>query len=251
MSNKKILYVNWGGLGDHLAFSTLPEIFTNLGYEFYISNTSIFRDPKAYDLIWGCNPYVKGMTSEPPNCGHTENWGVKEPVVFQHDLSTHRNVERIYGVDNNNDYPKIYYTPKKIEEVKDYIIVDLNSVTIREYPVDNIKAHLLQYVGQKILVILTNTYSSLVVDDNFFNELNVEFITTKDIFHYTDLIYSCKKFICVWSGSAVLSPAIKHHFNNDLEIECFKKINDDKCPPNWGTIDKSFSWYANINYIMI
>jgi hypothetical protein len=248
---KKILYVNWGGLGDHLAFSTLPEIFSKLGYEFYISDKSIFRDPKVYDFIWGSNPYVKGITSETANCGHIENWGVSEPVAFEHQHSTHKNIERIYGVDNNNTYPKIYYKPKKIKEIEDYILIDLNSFSIREYPIDNIKSHLLKYKGQKILVILTNTYASLVVDNNFFNELNVEFITTQDIFHYTDLIFSCKKFICLWSGSSVVSSTVKNMYKENLEIECFKKINDDKCPPNWGTIDKSFGWYGNIDYILI
>ena len=109
----------------------------------------------------------------------------------------------------------------------------------------------MKYKGQKILVILTNTYASLVTDNNFFNELNVEFITTQDIFHYTDLIFSCKKFICLWSGSSVVSSTVKNMYKENLEIECFKKINDDKCPPNWGTIDKSFGWYGNIDYILI
>jgi hypothetical protein len=248
--NKKILYVNWGGVGDHLAFTTLPEIFAKLGYEFYISDKSIFRDPKIYDLIWGANPYVKGYTSEPPNCGHVENWGVITPVAFNEELTTHRNIEIIYGVDNGNDYGKIYYKPNKIEDISDYILLDLNSFTIREYNNDNLKNHLLNYKNEKFLVVLTDTYSNLVVGDDFFNGLNVEFITTKDIFHYTDLIFSSKKFICLWSGSSILSSIIKNQYNNELEIECFKKINDDKCPPGFGVTNKSYGWCGNINYIL-
>ena len=246
---KKILYVNWGGIGDHLAFTTLPEIFSKLGYEFYISDKSIFRDPKVYDLLWGSNPYVKGYTSEPPNCGHLDNWGVENPPAFQKELTTHRNIEIVYGVDNGNDYGKIYYQPNKINNIDNYILLDLNSFTIREYNNDNIKQHLLKYKDEKFLVILTDTYSSLVVGDDFFDDLNVEFIKTKDVFHYTDLIFSSKKFICLWSGSSILSSTIKHHYNNNLEIECFKKIIDDKCPPDFGDNNKSYGWCGNINYI--
>jgi hypothetical protein len=249
--DKKILYVNWGGIGDHLAFTTLPEIFSNLGYEFYISDKSIFRDPKVYDLIWGSNPYVKGVTSEPANCGHIENWGVKEPVVFIKNLTTYRNIEMLYGVDNGNDYGKIYYKPNKIDDVKDYILLDLNSFTIKEYDNNKLKEYLLKYKNKKILVVLTDTYPKLVVNDEFFNGLNVDFITTRDIFHYVDLIFSCKKFICLWSGSSILSSIIKHQYNNELEIECFKKIIDNKCPPNWGDVDISYGWCGNINYILI
>jgi hypothetical protein len=247
--SKKILYVNWGGIGDHLAFTTLPEIFSKLGYEFYINDSSLFRDPKVYDLIWGLNPYVKGLTSEPANCGHIENWGVSNPVHFKEELTTHRNIEILYGVDNGNDYGKIYYNPNKINNIDDYILLDLNSFTINEYDNNIIKNHLLNYKNEKFLVILTDTYAKLVVKNDFFNDLSVEYITTKDIFHYVDLIFSCKKFICLWSGSSILSSIIKNQYNNNLEIECFKKIIDDKCPPGFGVTNFSFGWCGNIKYI--
>jgi len=248
---KKILYVNWGGLGDHLSFSTLPEIFTNLGYEFYISDKSLFRSQEIYDLVWGTNPHVIGITSENANCGHLDNWGVSDTVDFNKEFTTHKNIELIYGVNNESKYAKIYYQPNNINEFNDYIVLDLNSVSVKEYDNEKIKSHLLTYKNEKFLVILTNDYPNLVVPDDFFSDLVVEFITTKNIFHYVDLIFSCKKFMCVWSGSSILSSSIKNYYKNDLDIECFKKIIDDKCPEGWGITNKSYYWYDNIKYIMI
>ena len=43
---KKILYVNYGGLCDHLVFSTLPEMCNKNGYDFYLS----FREFEAKNL---------------------------------------------------------------------------------------------------------------------------------------------------------------------------------------------------------
>ena len=48
---KKILYQPWGGLGDNLQFSTLPEMFSKLGYEVYISDKNAYRSVEIFDLV--------------------------------------------------------------------------------------------------------------------------------------------------------------------------------------------------------
>ena len=50
-----------GGLGDCLQFSTLPEQFSKQqGRDTYVLDESHFRNKEIYDLVWGCNPYIKG-----------------------------------------------------------------------------------------------------------------------------------------------------------------------------------------------
>jgi len=61
MRPKKILYVNYGGLGDHLAFSTLPEVCDKNGYDFYLSDKTKFRDNEIFQLIYNINPFFKGV----------------------------------------------------------------------------------------------------------------------------------------------------------------------------------------------
>ena len=51
-----------GGLGDQLQFSTLPEEFyKQQARETYIADGSEFRNKEIYDLVWGKNPYIKGV----------------------------------------------------------------------------------------------------------------------------------------------------------------------------------------------
>ena len=47
----------FGGLGDNLQFSTLPEeFFKQQGRDTYIVSETTFRNKEIYDLVWGCNP---------------------------------------------------------------------------------------------------------------------------------------------------------------------------------------------------
>jgi len=63
----------------------------------------------------------------------------------------------------------------------------------------------------------------------------------KDIYEYIDILYSCKKFICLFSGSSVLVSAIKR-FRVSLEVDVYSppQFNDDIL----GLIFK----FPNINY---
>jgi len=248
---KKILYVNWGGLGDHLQFTTLPEIFTNLGHEFYISDKSMFRSQEIYDLVWKTNPYCKGITSENANCGHLDNWGVNNPVVFDKTISMHQNIEKLYGVNSNYNYPKIYNTPKNLPEYNDYIVLDLNAFSVADYS-HNIEV-IMNYIetlrGKKVIYVLSeSSYGRSIIDISYLNDYNFESIKTENIFNYVNLIYSCKKFVSFWSGGSHLAAAIKSMYKNELEIDCLKV--SILTPSDWGITDKSFFWYDNVNYII-
>jgi hypothetical protein len=245
---KKILYVNYGGLGDHLAFSTLPEMCDKNGYDLYLSDRCVFRDNQIFELVWKLNPFFKGITDEEPNCGHDGYTNLSSG--YDLNLSVHRNFEIKIGfgetiLKHESLYPVIYYTPKKINEYEDYILVDLNAVSNLDYNLDSIKNYILNHKDDKF-IFLSPTYSKSIIDISFFNELNITEITTENIFQYTDLIFSCKKFICLWSGGSVLAAAIKNQYKSNLEIDCFKNYNTHT---SFGSTDKTHFWYDNINYI--
>jgi hypothetical protein len=247
MANKKILYIDFGGLGDHLAFSTIPEICHKSGYELYLSNKTKFRDNQIFELVWKLNPFFKGMTDDEPNCGHN---GYTNLENYDYSESIHRNYEVKIGLgstklEHGSKYPIIYYTPNNMSEYNDFILIDLNSVSLSDYNLDVIKNHISSHHGQKFLFI-TPTYSKPITSISLLNGLDVTEINTKDIFNYADLIFSCKKIICLWSGSSVLSASIKNQYKNNLEIDCFKNYEKHQ---TFGVSDKTHFWYENINYI--
>jgi hypothetical protein len=107
-----ILKSYFGGLGDSLQFSTLPEEFyKQQGRETYIQDGANFRNKEIYDLVWGMNPYVKGIKSGQWNAGDTP-----EIKVENHTGNWISNWEYLHGLEPKNIRPKIYYEPKKLPE---------------------------------------------------------------------------------------------------------------------------------------
>ena len=121
-----ILSAFHGGLGDNLQFSTLPEEFhKQQGRDTYIWSQAKFRNQEIYDLVWGHNPYIKGIKDGTWTAGDTPEIGHKTLVS-----DCISNWEALHGLEPTNRYPKIYYKPKKIYGFHNIILVDLSSINI-------------------------------------------------------------------------------------------------------------------------
>ena len=211
-----ILSAFHGGLGDNLQFSTLPEEFhKQQGRDTYIWSQASFRNSEIYDLVWGCNPYVKGIKDGMWTAGDTPEIGHKTIIS-----DCIMNWEALHGLEPTNRYPKIYYEPKKIDGFDNTLLVDLSSISIT-------------YDSKQILE-LYDTIKKLHKDMMFFG---VEFtnkikdatiiepdvdntILIEDILTYVDLMYSSFGVVSLHSGQNHLASAIKNQYNNDLKVYC-------------------------------
>jgi len=211
-----ILSAFHGGLGDNLQFSTLPEEFhKQQGRDTYIWSQASFRNQEIYDLVWGCNPYVKGIKDGTWTAGDTPEIGHKTIIS-----DCIMNWEALHGLEPTNRYPKIYYKPKKIHGFHNIILVDLSSISIT-------------YDSKEILE-LYDTIKKLHKDMKFFG---VEFtnkikdatiiepdvdntILIEDIFTYVDLMYSSFGVVSLHSGQNHLASAIKNQYNKNLKVYC-------------------------------
>jgi len=211
-----ILSAFHGGLGDNLQFSTLPEEFhKQQGRDTYIWSKASFRNPEIYDLVWGCNPYIKGVKDGIWTAGDTPEIGHKTLIS-----DCIMNWEALHGLEPTNRHPKIYYKPKKIYGFHNILLVDLSSISIT-------------YDSKEILE-LYDTIKKIHDDMMFFG---VEFtnkikdatiiepevdntILIDDIFTYVDLMYSSFGVVSLHSGQNHLASAIKNQYNNDLKVYC-------------------------------
>ena len=238
---KKILYQPWGGLGDNLQFSTLPELFYNLGYNVYISNKNAYRNPEIKELVWDKNPFVIGYSDEQENIGS----------CVRYHYSGHSfigSIEKMHGFNPINKYPKIYYNPIIKDEFKDCIFIDTTSITI-------------QYDSNKIINCVNKIIDNLKYcygnSDNNNNNNNNKIYLLKfkkinnnaielpytsyyinDIYEYCNIINSCSDFICIYSGGAVLGSAIK--CNNE-----YPKIH---CMHSKQIIENNLYYFDNITF---
>ena len=210
-----ILAAFHGGLGDNLQFSTLPEEFhKQQGRDTYIWSRASFRNQEIYDLVWGHNPYVKGIKDGDWSAGDTPD---RHRVIESDCIS---NWEALHGLKPTNKYPKIYYEPEKISSFDNVILVDLSSISIT-------------YDEEKILKLydaVRKTHEGMVfLEVEFTNKIKGATIIEPDvtgvveiesIFTYVDLMYSSFGVISLHSGQNHLASAIKNQYNKDLDIYC-------------------------------
>ena len=234
-----ILAAFHGGLGDNLQFSTLPEEFhKQQGRDTYIWSQASFRNQEIYDLVWGHNPYVKGIKDGDWSAGDTPD---RHRVIESDCIS---NWEALHGLKPTNKYPKIYYEPEKISSFDNVILVDLSSISIT-------------YDEEKILKLydaVRKTHEGMVfLEVEFTNKIKGATIIEPDvtgvveiesIFTYVDLMYSSFGVISLHSGQNHLASAIKNQYNNDLAVYCLMDEYEYQRQK-----DKSIFVFDNVNYL--
>ena len=214
-----IIYQPWGGLGDNLQFTTLPELYKKAGHKVYISSKNAYRNNELYDLIWKLNPYVDGISDLPENAGSVK--GIDGP--HEHFI---RNVEYSHGLtDGYRDYPVIYYNPKKLDNIDNFIFYDTTSISTN--PTDEQLSKSFQSVFSKNPHLVPRRIEFSNIKNRAVEGLSHEPYILNSIYEYCDLLHSCKAFICGYSGSSVLASAIKQDASNP-EIYCFTNTDPEK-----------------------
>jgi hypothetical protein len=185
--DKIILSQSWGGLGDNLQFSTIPEVAHNKGIDVYISNNNVYRNEDIKKLVWELNPYIKGFTDEPSNIGEYIDFGDSYNIIMNWE-------QKIFG-EYYNDSPKLYYEPNLLDEFLDKIIIDSNAIST---PIDFTK-------------IIEEYEDAILINSSYPNRQTK---LTTSIFEWIDVIFSAKKVICQYSGPSVVLPC----YNKGSEV---------------------------------
>jgi len=219
----------WGGLGDNLQFSTLPELYFKKGYHVYISNNNVVRNDEICYIVWQTNPYVKGILNDDYGELVGSNKQDLWPNVSENHYSIHR-IEIAHGFAPTNFYPKIYFKPNYIEEYINDIIIDLTGSSqvyefekYKEYidyfvPLiinNNKKIKIIEFENINISPIFERVYEYL---KNFIK--NIEYLKIVSLIQYCDILNSCDKLIIVNSGINSLVAAIKQD-NTKPDVLCY------------------------------
>lgn len=225
MNKDIIIYSQYPGLGDHLQYSTLPEEFSKLGYNVYISDKSACRNEDIYDLVWGKNPYVKGKSNKYPNAGQWKWYPEGKDIPQTKELGFMGCMERRNGLKNKNKYPKIYYKYNKLELLKDTVIIDINACSNKNFMKNNINKiinlinNLIKENGYKNIKVLNYTKFEHLNNIDAFQKYDKYDINS--IYELCDVLNSCKAVICGYSGNYALASAIKQE-KQYPKIHCVK-----------------------------
>jgi hypothetical protein len=213
MSKDIIISQPWGGLGDNLQFTTLPRLYTELGYNVYISKDNVYRNPEIYDLVWKLNPYVKGISDLPSNAGACKGFNIYNPINCM------QNMELTHGLSNGTtQYPEIYYKPKILPEFKNTLIYDVTSIA-SSYSDEFIK-NCFTSVFNKYPELKRKLIRFKKINNRMTPHFDDDIIEISSIFEYSDIIASCDVFVSLFSGCSTLASAIKQD-NSSPKIYTF------------------------------
>lgn len=228
LPNQFVITEQWGGLGDALAYSTLPEaFFHHYGRETYISNFYSPRNAEIARLVWGCNPYVVGWSSQAPNAGSVVEYKWLESQTFI------ENVESSHGLPAINTRPKIYYQPTRNPGLRNKFLIDISATTLSRGPfylssevlerkvselIESYDARNVAFIGHANLRKIDKHSLGLTMplEQKF---PSIERIPIHSLFEFADALSSARGMIGLHSGAVALAAAIRD-FNADLDIEC-------------------------------
>jgi hypothetical protein len=202
-SRSIILYQPWGGLGDNLQYTTLHELFYNLGYKVCISTRNVYRNPEIYDLVWKFNPYVEDLSDDDPNAGSCKDFDNNPSFEYV------TNMERAHGLTNGyRKYPVIYYEPQFIPELADCLVYDVTAISSGNPSDENLK-NSFEHIFAKYPEITIKKLQFAKINNRETPYFSHDTYTVQSIFHMCDIIFSCKIFLCLFSGASNLASAIR------------------------------------------
>lgn len=236
-----VLSQSWGGLGDNLQLSTLPELFTDKGIDVYLSTHNVYRNNNTdiKRMVWDENPFIKGTIDEPGSIGQNYYHKIQEGKAGSNIIKKWE-IAHGFNIGDNYKQPKIYYKPKVISDVANKVIADFTAIsTYGKYNLQKIKRYISENYTKDELFIIKNK-------NGLFSNSHVEtsnIIEYNDIFEYSDLISSSRKFICMYSGSSVLAAAVNTGKTNT--IDCILPSTREFSI----TAQEPWYYFTNINYI--
>jgi len=208
------IYQPWGGLGDNLAHSLIPELCYQNNIKCSLSKHNTARNQQIHDIVWELNPFLEKTKGESTDLSWLDR-------CKQHEIPGKLNhiqvLQKVYGFDTNFEYPKIYYKPNYLAELKDKTILDLSIHSIAgDYKPQNILKILEQLnIDASAFAV---THSKISYGTHFDTTSKYKKIDINELTHYSDVLFSCKRFITLYSGPSNLASTIKHHNNTDCEI---------------------------------
>jgi len=212
-----IIQIPFGGLGDHLVYSSLPELlWEQKGIKTFISNKSIFRSSSIRDFVWGLNPYVT-FTDE-------KGWFIHKPL--QNNFATlDEYLQKLFNIEGNG-CPKIYYKTNLIEQLKGETIVDPSfgpSGKANGYYEKDFHKRFIEYlknnVGDFILITHKHTNTKSTLEELIKKVFNPNCYSTSTVKELADVLFSAQKRFLMYSGSASLAAAL----NLSSYVLCNKK----------------------------
>jgi hypothetical protein len=190
-----VIKIHYGGLGDHLFYSPIPRILKDYcGIDHvYLSVDSQIRSFQTFELVWKCNPYLDGLSSDLPTKTIPERTKINKIINIV--------LSRYSATDYEAElFPEIYSNVRVDKRYKGKKFIDLNYISFCG-----------AFTSFDALAILWKRPEFILVNPSFLLRLfsRNPIVNTDSLADYANLIFSSRCFCAVTSGGASLASALK------------------------------------------
>lgn len=201
-----IIQVANGGLGDHLLYSSLPELlWKQKGIKTFISNKSVFRSQGIFDFVWKLNPYIE-FTDE-------KGWFVYKPSLDD-SPTVDQYLQKLFNLEANG-CPKVYYKPSLIKELEGKTVVDPSCGAAGKangYYEPDFHLKCAEYLkkNEENFVLIRHTHSKVIcpLEEHLLKIFGPETYEANSLEGLSDILFSAKKKYLLHTGTASLNAAL-------------------------------------------
>lgn len=204
-----VIQVVYGGLGDHLVYSALPELlWKQKKIKVFVSTKSIFRNQEIWDFVWGQNPFV-AATQE-------HGWFIHHPLeIIQQCRTINEYVMRLFELEGETT-PQLYYVPSHIPELCGQAVVDCSccsSGKANGYFESQFYTAYLNYLEQYVGKFVLLTYPRLKFRSRLEMQIQKRFSpfthSVNSLKDLSNVLHSASRRYLLYSGSASVAAAYR------------------------------------------
>ena len=241
MKDKIIIYQPWGGLGDNLAHTVIPRLCKTNNIECLLSKEIACRNKEIYDFVWKDNPDITGRTDE-----IDMTWCDNRPYEARRkDYNEIQAIQKTHGFEPITEYPHIHYTPNKVDKFEGKTVIDISGFSLGKRSHPSLIKDAIASLGLKVNDTIELSHSQVQYGKAYPVCIDFHNEDVNDFFTYSNILYSCKRYITLNNGPATLASAIKNKMNTDCDINILT-------PPEYmpGVREGGYT-YSNTNYIQL
>lgn len=201
MNDVLIIHPKYGGLGDHLLFSHLPRIAKETGTykNVLISDKSPYRQQETKKIVWESNPYIDGFCNK-------NGLFFEEFSQIEEGMNLLDKLMLLHGMDDSKRFhePELYIKPETISYLNSLTLYDPNYISNAGHiSVKNIKEYI-----KKNNIKIDVQFSTRPEWRNYVIDNASKTISPKSIMEFISDVFSCKKLICLTTGTATVAAAL-------------------------------------------
>ena len=217
---KAVFAQPWGGLGDNLQYSNLPELYDKEGVKFFVSFFNHTRNKQIDKFCWGDSNFSSGKILKKPNIGWKTWIDTLENYKDRKDINIIQKNNLNHGFEEGEGYPSMNIDKKlKNNKIQFPYLADFNAITL--VPSTNGWNQIQQHIGGTNISMLSFPNVKNLTNAPSLFKSDYERLEVNSLEESLAVLSKTDTFICLNSGSHTLAAGLKNIIGRPNNIISF------------------------------